>query len=110
MRKHEGIVRYASLITIGITSRLFITLPFPRFPFPVAQKYGPLKDTRYIKILRRSAHRCEENKWQYIVIHHSATGKESAASFDNYHPEQRGWENGLAYRTSWSKWILFKGW
>lgn len=35
--------------------------------------------------------------WKYIVIHHSATGAGSAAEFDTFHREKRGWENGLGY-------------
>ncbi|HHT9135977.1 MAG TPA: peptidoglycan recognition protein family protein [Candidatus Wunengus sp. YC60] len=35
--------------------------------------------------------------WRYIVIHHSATESGSAAEFDRYHREKRGWENGLGY-------------
>jgi N-acetyl-anhydromuramyl-L-alanine amidase AmpD len=36
-------------------------------------------------------------EWRYIVIHHSATNRGSAQSFDQYHRFQRGWTNGLAY-------------
>lgn len=35
--------------------------------------------------------------WKYIVIHHSASESGSAAEFDKYHREKRGWENGLGY-------------
>ena len=34
----------------------------------------------------------EENQWQYIVLHHSATNEGSARSFDAYHREKK---NGL---------------
>jgi len=34
--------------------------------------------------------------WRYIIIHHSATDKGSAASFDAYH-RSLGWEGGLGY-------------
>jgi len=36
-------------------------------------------------------------EWRYIVIHHSATNRGSAQSFDEYHRFKRGWPNGLAY-------------
>lgn len=36
-------------------------------------------------------------EWLYIVVHHSATVRGSAQSFDQYHRFQRGWTNGLAY-------------
>lgn len=35
--------------------------------------------------------------WKYIVIHHSASASGSAAEFDRFHREKRGWENGLGY-------------
>jgi len=35
--------------------------------------------------------------WKYVVVHHSASDSGSAAEFDKYHREQRGWENGLGY-------------
>lgn len=34
--------------------------------------------------------------WKYIVIHHSATEEGSAAVFDDYHRDVKGWK-GLAY-------------
>lgn len=36
-------------------------------------------------------------EWKYIVIHHSASASGSAAEFDRFHREKRGWENGLGY-------------
>ena len=36
-------------------------------------------------------------RWDYIVIHHSATPMGDARSMDRYHREQRHMENGLAY-------------
>lgn len=98
MRKHEGIVRYASLITIGITSGLFITLPFMSLPFSSCTKTSHIESRALHQNIEEVCHTdAKENKWQYIVIHHSATGKGSATAFDNYHRNKRGWENGLAY-------------
>ncbi len=37
------------------------------------------------------------DRWAMVVIHHSATLGGSAASFDRYHREVRGWQGGLAY-------------
>ena len=37
------------------------------------------------------------NKWKYIVVHHSATPSGSAASFDKFHRNKRGWDRGLGY-------------
>ena len=36
-------------------------------------------------------------KWQYIVVHHSATSKGNAASMDRHHRNKRHMKNGLAY-------------
>jgi hypothetical protein len=38
-----------------------------------------------------------ENHWRYIVLHHSGTHEGSAARFDSFHRNVRGWENGLGY-------------
>lgn len=35
-------------------------------------------------------------QWKYIVIHHSATDEGSAATFDRYQREQKGWR-GIGY-------------
>ena len=36
-------------------------------------------------------------KWQYIVIHHSATPSGNAESFDRFHRYERRWSGGLGY-------------
>ena len=36
-------------------------------------------------------------RWKYIVIHHSATKQGNAAIFDNYHRNEKGMRDGLAY-------------
>jgi len=41
--------------------------------------------------------RVSPGRWDYIVIHHSATSMGNARSMDRYHREQRHMENGLAY-------------
>lgn len=41
--------------------------------------------------------RVTPGRWDYIVIHHSATTVGSARGMDRYHREQRHMENGLAY-------------
>ncbi len=38
----------------------------------------------------------KERKWRFIVVHHSATDKGSAAFFDRVHRSQ-GWTGGLGY-------------
>lgn len=39
----------------------------------------------------------DENKWEFIVLHHSATDEGNAKRFDHYHREERKWPHGLAY-------------
>ncbi len=39
----------------------------------------------------------EENRWKYVVLHHSATAKGNADNFDRYHRDKKKWEHGLAY-------------
>ncbi len=39
----------------------------------------------------------EENKWEYVVLHHSATNEGNANNFDRYHREEKKWSHGLAY-------------
>lgn len=41
--------------------------------------------------------RTKSSQWRHIVIHHSASAVGSAKSFDRFHREERGMENGLAY-------------
>ncbi len=39
----------------------------------------------------------EENEWEYVVLHHSATNEGNANNFDRYHREEKKWSHGLAY-------------
>ena len=39
----------------------------------------------------------DENEWEYVVLHHSATDEGNAIRFDRYHREKRKWPEGLAY-------------
>lgn len=49
-------------------------------------------------LLKGSVYKLEKKseRWQYIIIHHSATPSGNAAEFDTYHREQKGWDE-LAY-------------
>ena len=57
----------------------------PQLPLPP----GLLSDLNRIKVAA--------SKWKYIVVHHSASAKGSAASMEAYHRNERHMENGLAY-------------
>jgi len=39
----------------------------------------------------------DSKRWKRIVIHHSGSSLDTAASMDRYHREERHMENGLAY-------------
>lgn len=39
----------------------------------------------------------DENGWEKIVIHHSATNEGNAYNFDEYHRKTKKWKHGLAY-------------
>ena len=49
--------------------------------------------------LRKSLDRIPVNnqRWKYVVVHHSATKRGSMKGLDRYHREERRMENGLAY-------------
>ncbi len=36
-------------------------------------------------------------KWQTVVVHHSASNRDTPQGMDAYHRVSRGWENGLGY-------------
>ena len=96
MNKHEGIIRCLSLSMIVVASGLFISIPF--FKGVTIQKPERYKSSfckQDIEQLCRT--NINERRWQYIVIHHSATAKGNAARFDYYHKKTKGWEYGLAY-------------
>ena len=38
-----------------------------------------------------------KRRWQTIVIHHSASSRDTPAGMDAYHRNTRGWKNGLGY-------------
>jgi hypothetical protein len=37
------------------------------------------------------------SRWQCIVVHHTASPKDSPESIHNYHLRQKGWPNGMGY-------------
>ncbi len=95
MPKHEKIVRYLSIAAIGFAVLLIIFLTFYSFPyFKSTKDVKSAKSQNIAKICKTDV---PENHWKYIVIHHSATTKGNAASFDYYHRNKRKWKYGLAY-------------
>ncbi len=50
------------------------------------------------RLLWKIGHRkVDRSRWTRIIVHHSATSKGGASSFDRYHRHGRGMKNGLAY-------------
>ncbi len=79
-----------SIAIFIVATGLFIYLPF----ISVKKRITITID---IEELCRVDVGVEENRWQYIVLHHSATDEGNAESFDRYHREERKWSHGLAY-------------
>ena len=96
MNKHEGIIRCLSLSMIVVASGLFISIPFFK-----SAKVEKLNRHESVSSMPNLDNLCrsevKERRWEYIVIHHSATAKGNAVRFDQYHKEKKGWEYGLAY-------------
>ena len=38
-----------------------------------------------------------KNRWQTMVVHHSASPRDTPQGMDNHHRNERGWPNGLGY-------------
>jgi N-acetyl-anhydromuramyl-L-alanine amidase AmpD len=87
-----------SVVKFVIAIGLFVYLPFigikRQFIKPVGTE-EPFIATVDIENLCKV--KVPENKWEYIVLHHSATDEGNAYKFDKYHRKKRKWENGLAY-------------
>lgn len=97
MHTYEKIIQYLSLGTIIFTSGVLISLPFfdnIKIKKPISVSPDPYSNANFVQICHTDVN---ENRWKYIVVHHSATAKGNAARFDHYHREKRGWEYGLAY-------------
>jgi N-acetyl-anhydromuramyl-L-alanine amidase AmpD len=81
------------VITFSIAMFVTATGLFIYLPFISIKR----EDTIAINIEELCRVDVEENRWEYVVLHHSATDEGSADNFDRYHREQKNWEHGLAY-------------
>ncbi|HDY68495.1 MAG TPA: N-acetylmuramoyl-L-alanine amidase [Candidatus Scalindua sp.] len=92
-----------SIVTFVIAIGLFIYLPFIgiRGHFANTKKQPLGTKEPFIATTVDIEKLCEvdvsENKWKYIVLHHSATDEGNAYKFDRYHRKEKKWKNGLAY-------------
>ncbi len=94
--------RYACLSAVAaflVSTMLICGCGTPaKVPPSVSVKPGPLvartTTTTSLKLPRVNVKR---NKWKYVVVHHSATPAGSAAAFDEFHRNKKGWDRGLGY-------------
>ena len=83
------------VITVSVAMFVTATGLFIYLPFISIKKEPPVTIAINIDELCRVD--VEENKWEYVVLHHSATNEGNADSFDKYHRDEKKWEYGLAY-------------
>ena len=88
MKIVEWHVITVAIVMFVTATGLFIYLPF------ISIKKEPTATIDIEELCRVDV---EENKWEYVVLHHSATDEGSADNFDRYHREKKKWEHGLAY-------------
>jgi len=89
--KNANTLRNANRLRVGQV----LKIPVPAGQAPPAAASGPRLDPGDLKQL--SSIRRKRDQWRHIVIHHSASPAGSAKSFDRFHRDERGMENGLAY-------------
>ncbi len=83
------VITISAVMFVAATG-LFIYLPF----ISIKKKPTVTIDVNIDDLCRVNT---KENRWEYVVLHHSATKEGSADNFDRYHREQKKWEHGLAY-------------
>ena len=83
------------IITVSVAMFVTATGLFVYLPFISIKKEPTVTIAININELCRVD--VAENKWQYVVLHHSATDEGNANNFDKYHRDEKKWEHGLAY-------------
>ena len=83
------------IITVSVAMFVIATGLFVYLPFISIKKEPTV--TIAINIDELCKVDVEENKWEYVVLHHSATNEGNADNFDKYHRDKKKWEHGLAY-------------
>ncbi len=91
-----------SIVTFVIAIGLFIYLPFigirGQFSSTKKQPLGTKESfMATVDIEKLCRVYVNENKWKYIVLHHSATDEGNAYKFDRHHRKEKKWKYGLAY-------------
>ncbi len=81
MKIVEWHVITASIAMFATATGLFIYLPFISI-----KKKEPAATIDIEELCRIDV---EENKWEYVVLHHSATDEGSADNFDRYHRDKK---------------------
>ncbi len=81
------------IITVSVAMFVTATGLFIYLPFISIKKEATIA----INIEELCRVDVEENRWEYVVLHHSATDVGNADNFDRYHRDKKKWEHGLAY-------------
>jgi len=79
------------VITVSVAMVVTATGFFIYLPFISIKKVSTINIDELCRV------DVEENRWEYVVLHHSATDEGCANSFDRYHREEKKWSHGLAY-------------
>jgi len=86
-------VGIAAVALLSATRPAASVAAVPQTPAPHFSTPAPVNNLDEILASDSSA---PPRKWRYVVIHHSASTRGSAQSFDQYHREVRRWQ-GLGY-------------
>ncbi len=89
MKRHDFIKLAAFSAAAAVSPAIAIGAPL--------KNSTETKNITTLKELFDFKDKVKEKKWEYIVLHHSATKGGSAKSFDDYHRNYFGDPNGLEY-------------
>ncbi|HEY4481831.1 MAG TPA: peptidoglycan recognition family protein [Candidatus Brocadiaceae bacterium] len=93
----KGRFALANIFTLLVVLMCGCYRPEMRIPEREAFVPPPKPPRLQLPKIAAELERLDTRYWRYIVIHHSASNADNAASMDKYHREVRGWENGLGY-------------
>jgi len=66
-------------------------------PIPTELKPGQVLNIPHAAPVRPLIPLYPSRKWQYIILHHTASDTDSALTVDRIHRQERGFENGIGY-------------
>lgn len=91
--KSAGLIR-ANKLSNANKLAIGQVLLIPRGPGATVSRRPVLPATVMAELLKI---RISASKWEYVIVHHSATVNGTLKGLDRYHREERHMENGLAY-------------